>query len=514
MPLELIAYFQGETEGAKLCVGVTSPGDWDGDGFSELFVGEMGLPKRLLVFNGGNPPDTIPDWIVTDGWRTHMWIPDINGDGIRDFGLHKSPLNDLGMLDIYFGGSDVYTKTEPDITFTYPDDSIAGFGYRFYSGDVNGDSQNDLIVTSGSRWIPDPQAWFHIFYGGDVLDIIEDSRINIHRTEEYSSYLNGIALGDINGDGLVDYAYTMVHISDVLRKLHIILGNIPLDTLPTYIISPPYEVSTPPGNFGMCIYPLGDINKDDYDDFALGSSDLWPCIFYGGSPFDTVPVVLGDTANADTKGTAVANVGDINDDGWDDIGVGYTALDLGNGIAYVYYGSRTIDTEADLAFPWYDAVPMAGGYFGYSIGPAGDFNGDGVDDLVISAEQKWAYQKGQVWVYAGDSTLPTPAEEVDDPFDIPRQFDVLEQNYPNPFNTSTTIRYHLSGRQSRRVELSIYNLLGQRVRVLRDRIEGGGVHSANWDGTDDNGAVVSTGIYFSVFKSDGQATSKKMLLLK
>ncbi len=94
----------------------------------------------------------------------------------------------------------------------------------------------------------------------------------------------------------------------------------------------------------------------------------------------------------------------------------------------------------------------------------------------------------------------------------PNQFN-LKQNYPNPFNSSTEIRYQLSTVSV--VELIIYDQLGRKVRTLKNTIESAGDHSTVWDGKDDVGNTVSSGIYFYKFAGkDGFEMVNKMLFLK
>ncbi len=88
----------------------------------------------------------------------------------------------------------------------------------------------------------------------------------------------------------------------------------------------------------------------------------------------------------------------------------------------------------------------------------------------------------------------------------------LEQNYPNPFNPSTTIKFTL--KQRSRVELSVYNVLGQRVRTLVDESRPAGAYQVSWDGLDQNSQRASSGMYFYRLKSDGFSKVKKMMLLK
>jgi bacillopeptidase F (M6 metalloprotease family) len=87
----------------------------------------------------------------------------------------------------------------------------------------------------------------------------------------------------------------------------------------------------------------------------------------------------------------------------------------------------------------------------------------------------------------------------------------LAQNYPNPFNPSTTISYQLA--KSGKVELKIYNMLGQEVRKLVDENQAVGEYTTEWDGRDYSGKVVSSGVYFYRLKAGQFVDTKKMLLL-
>jgi hypothetical protein len=88
----------------------------------------------------------------------------------------------------------------------------------------------------------------------------------------------------------------------------------------------------------------------------------------------------------------------------------------------------------------------------------------------------------------------------------------LQQNYPNPFNPSTVIKYSLPSRLD--VTVSVYNLLGRRVKTLVEDNQPAGEYSITWDGTDEFGHDVASGIYFYQIKSNVFARARKMLLLK
>ncbi len=94
---------------------------------------------------------------------------------------------------------------------------------------------------------------------------------------------------------------------------------------------------------------------------------------------------------------------------------------------------------------------------------------------------------------------------------IPKAYQLF-QNYPNPFNPETQIRYDLP--VSGHVKLSIYNILGQRVKVLVDEIQDAGHKSVIWDGKDNGDKEVASGIYFYKIRAENYQKTKKMVLLK
>ena len=100
----------------------------------------------------------------------------------------------------------------------------------------------------------------------------------------------------------------------------------------------------------------------------------------------------------------------------------------------------------------------------------------------------------------------------DDPNPIlPFKFE-LSQNYPNPFNPVTTIEYGLPERSH--VRIDVYNVLGQKVRTLVDRVTPAGSYTVSWDGTNSSGSPVATGVYLYRFQAAEHVETKKMLLLK
>ena len=88
----------------------------------------------------------------------------------------------------------------------------------------------------------------------------------------------------------------------------------------------------------------------------------------------------------------------------------------------------------------------------------------------------------------------------------------LSNAFPNPFNPNTTIRYSVP--KTGPVQLTIYNMLGQQVRILVDGVQSAGTHQITWDGRNANGRGVSSGVYLYRLTAESFNQTKKMLLLK
>jgi len=95
--------------------------------------------------------------------------------------------------------------------------------------------------------------------------------------------------------------------------------------------------------------------------------------------------------------------------------------------------------------------------------------------------------------------------------EVPEQF-MLAQNFPNPFNPVTSIEYALP--EEGFVKISVYNIMGQKVTELVNNVMPGGYHQVVWNGTNDLGESVSTGIYMYAIEAEGFTSVKKMILMK
>ncbi|MBI2501700.1 MAG: T9SS type A sorting domain-containing protein [Candidatus Latescibacteria bacterium] len=107
---------------------------------------------------------------------------------------------------------------------------------------------------------------------------------------------------------------------------------------------------------------------------------------------------------------------------------------------------------------------------------------------------------------------PVPTAVLEDrAASLPQRFS-LSQNFPNPFNSSTVIRFELP--QSREVELAIYNLAGQKVATLLAGEREAGAYTLRWDGKDDSGKELASGVYLYRLQGGGKVETRKLLLVR
>ena len=96
--------------------------------------------------------------------------------------------------------------------------------------------------------------------------------------------------------------------------------------------------------------------------------------------------------------------------------------------------------------------------------------------------------------------------------EIPVYRNYLSNNYPNPFNPTTRIDYSIA--RDSHVNLSIYNVNGQLVRTLVDEFKVKNAYTVNWDGKNNLGVPVASGVYFYQMRSEGFTQAKKLVLLR
>ncbi|MCB0284655.1 MAG: T9SS type A sorting domain-containing protein, partial [Calditrichaeota bacterium] len=104
--------------------------------------------------------------------------------------------------------------------------------------------------------------------------------------------------------------------------------------------------------------------------------------------------------------------------------------------------------------------------------------------------------------------IPTAMDKVE----ILPQSTALYQNYPNPFNPTTTIRYNLNKVST--VNISVYDILGKRIKELVNAVQNAGEYKISWDGKNNIGNSVSTGVYYYKLQTVGFSAMKKMIYIR
>ena len=229
--------------------------------------------------------------------------------------------------------------------------------------------------------------------------------------------------------------------------------------------------------------------------------------YFGGAVIDSVvDVSISSGAHSSIRWSSV---GKFNKDGYEDVLGGITTL--AGGEAWIYLGGNPPDAIQDWHYYDYEV-----GDYGSRVGAA-DINGDGVDEAIVGDPGWWynnpSFPPGRVYIYKNPYTAVEEEQN-----SLPHNF-ALYQNYPNPFNPTTIIPFSLKTQGSMfkgaiRTTLIIYNILGQKIKTLVDDERMPGSYQVQWDGKDDKGKEVSSGIYFYKLRAGNFSDTKKLLLIK
>ncbi len=474
-------------------------------GSSVSFIGKIGDSTQISVsdINGINMyrikslTDTVPRFYFPGN---KCILGDFNGDGIQDLVVGGNPTKIyLGKAPGVFDTIAFFTK--------YQEPNGYDFGEKIAVGKINGDKYDDLVVTD--QFYPNGfgQGKVYVFFGGIKIDTVPNY------TFLGDSILNGLGLGvatgDLNNDGFddivvkgYDQSGTGPNGTIAFSYIKIFQGGNQIDT-----VAWKYIKGGDNGGRGVASF---DINGD-------GVKDLLWCNYSPKDSSQSIYIHFSNNGNIDTIPSTVlpnhlaynlANAGDMNGDGYNDIVISGNGSDQGgNSYIFVYSGGPKMDTKFDAA------VGLGGesdiGLLG-SITNIGDINNDGYADILVGAKNyQWGSYQGWFGILLGSSNIPTGIKE--EKKIMPTIFTLL-QNYPNPFNPSTTISYQLSAYSH--ITLNVYDVLGKEIKLLIDKEQLAGKYTINFDGS-----KLASGVYFyTLTATDGfgksQSETKSMLLIK
>ena len=364
-PLVSASTLAGSQGGAQFGIAVSTAGDVNGDGFSDVFVG-------------------APDW---DGGQS-----------------------DEGKVFLWFGAASGLA-TDPDWSWE-PDQATVRVGASVSTaGDLNGDGYDDIVAGAPSYSAgPLSQGAAYVWAGGAAGPGASPDWVLLGGSLLYELGTGVSDAGDVNGDGYDDLLIGVRGWSSPESwegAVLLYLGGVSSHLDPTGLGANPtpagadwrFESNQANVRVAEAISGAGDVNGDGYDDVIIGggwydaqNGAAW--VFFGG-PGDLGPD--GRPGNADWNTTAfagvafgrtVSGIGDVNGDGYADVAVGtsyYTNGQAEEGWVGVYAGSASGPTLLPL---WQHEGNQAGAHFGAALEAGGDVDGDGFADMLVGAPQE------------------------------------------------------------------------------------------------------------------------------
>jgi hypothetical protein len=414
--------------------GVASAGDVNGDGYSDVIVGAFRWDNGSVTWNEGKvfvyhgSASGLSHTVAfsresnQDGAQLGRAVSsagDVNGDGYSDIILGipyydiSGGLQDEGRVLVYHGSS-------TGLQFAWSkegSDYLDGFGASVAAaGDVNGDGYGDVIIG-------EPGDQKALVYLGSATGLAASPAWS--PTFVAAGYGSSVAgAGDVDGDGYGDVlvgapSYTGGQASEGRAYLYR-GGPSGLDTTPDWTV----ESNSASAALGQSVASAGDVNGDGLSDVIIGAdgydggeADEGAAFVYlgsydglvGGDETTATSAVGGDQAGSGFA-VSVASAGDVNGDGYADLIVGAPGYDSGQtneGAAFVFLaGSGGIPDQDSLEADTQLEADQDGASFGSSVASAGDVNGDGYADVIVGASNYDAGEtdEGAAWVFYGSAT--------------------------------------------------------------------------------------------------------------
>ncbi|HPR17638.1 MAG TPA: S8 family serine peptidase [Candidatus Cloacimonadota bacterium] len=478
--------------------------DLEDDGDKEVIFGDQGGILHVMNADGTNAfPDINTGGII----NAAVAAGDIDGDNVEDIVIaneagHVIAYNASGtqIFDYACGGS---IKGAPMIA------------------DVDGNGINEVIAAT--------------FIGAQVHVINNDGTAFTNFPAALSGgSLSSPAIGDLNGDGNLDIVVAALNgtldVIDSSTGTELagfpystgagsyhgpIISNVDDDADPEILVASTTGIVCIINNDGSLLSQTNFANQiktsivtANFDNsgnndlaFVTGNGNVY-ITDNTGTPLANFPVSLG----TNVESTPV--IADMDNNGTPD-------LIFGDNAGYLH--SIDITGNETTGFPIFLGSTI-------KTSPAlGDSDGDGDIDILVPNQTSFVLvdYKNEIGDITWANFKRNPrrtgnaydATAGNNQNNVQPVADNLGRNYPNPFNPTTNISFTLA--EESQVKLNIYNVKGQKVRTLVSDKQNAGTHIVTWNGKDDNGSNVGSGIYFYKLQAGARYTSsRKMILLK
>ena len=348
--------------------------------------------------------DFILDGEVTgDLFGSYMKLADFNSDGKDDLLIGARSYNTLtGRVYIFLNdGSYPSSVKGAEFILTGSATNIQ-FGYSFAVGDFNYDGKNDIAV--GAIYYSSNAGAIFVFYNDGSMPIMS-AGADVIITGEATSYLGSdFAVIDANNDGKEDIVSSAFRYSTYTGRVYVFYcdGSIPTAASSADVIITGGAISN--DQFGRRM-GTGDFNNDGRKDLIIGSPGYSSgtgrvYISYNDGTFNMDITVTGDASSS--FGSSVA-AGDFNGDNIDDLVAGGPDYATNSGRIGIFYNDGSMPTLASNAD--FKTNGQTGDQFTYSLA-LGDIDDDGKDDL-ISSSPSYSTNLGRVQIFYNDESLPT-----------------------------------------------------------------------------------------------------------
>ena len=425
----------GESSSSWFASALTS-GDFNADGRIDFAVGSYGYNpggaantgRAYIFYNDGSIPTTAAtaDVIITgnatnDEFGIGITAGDVNADGKTDLIVGAEGYStSTGRAYIFYNdGSIPTTAGTADVTITGEATSNY-FGQSLSTGDFNADGTVDLMV--GARGNSSNVGRVYLFYNdGSIPTTAATSDVYISGSSSISFGLS-VAQGDVNADGKIDIIAGATGYSSSTGRAYVFYGDGTNDFGTTTCSGSPAACSVNDADvtitgestsnfFGRTI-STGDLNADGKVDLVVGAYGYSTntgraYIFYNDGSIPTTAATADVTLTGETTSNYFSfsiSIADYNRDGANDLAVG--AYGNASFVGKVYIFNSTPATGSATTANTSITGTVASGEFGYAL-TSGDFNADGVQDLMVGAEAS----TGRTFLFTGGDNFSWTLEQ-------------------------------------------------------------------------------------------------------